>query len=95
MESSQTRVVNMHKARCDVVVDRSSIFGNPFSIPRDGTRIQVIERYRSWFFSRLADPTFYDAVENLRGLVLGCHCLPHFCHAQVIAAYLNGELSVD
>jgi hypothetical protein len=88
-----TRVVNMHFERCDVIVDRSSMFGNPFKAGRDGNRLQVIERYRSWFVSRLADPAFHAEAEKLKGKVLGCHCVPKPCHAHVIAAWCNGELA--
>ena len=89
-----TRVVNMHKESCDVIVDRTSIFGNPFSAGRDSTRLQVIDRYRGWFVNQLTDPEFYAAAENLKGKVLGCHCVPKPCHGHIIAAWCNGELAL-
>jgi len=88
-----TRVVNMHRDKCDVYVGRPSLFGNPFTPGKDGTRIQVIDRYRGWFINQLTDPTFHAAANDLKGKVLGCHCKPKFCHADVIAAWCNGELA--
>jgi hypothetical protein len=89
----KTRVVNVRNAGGDFVpVDRRTIFGNPFKIPRDGTREEVVEKYREWFMDRIAvDPGFRRAVMELRGCRLGCWCKPELCHGDVIAEWLNGE----
>jgi len=88
-----TRVVNLHKAHADVYVGRPSIFGNPFHVEPGVDRLQVIERYRLYFLDRVEkDPEFRAAAEELRGKALGCHCKPKPCHADVIAAWCNGEL---
>jgi hypothetical protein len=88
-----TRVVNLHKASCDVYIGRPSIFGNPFHAQSDADRLGVIEQFRTYFLDRVKnDSEFRSEVEKLRGKVLGCHCVPKFCHGHIIAAYLNGEL---
>jgi hypothetical protein len=84
-----TRVVNLRVEAYDAKICRGTIFGNPFQIVRDGTREQVIERYREWFNFLLRDEKFKEAVLELRGLTLGCFCAPFPCHGQVIADYLN------
>lgn len=42
----KTTVVNRHKASYDVYVGRGTKWGNPFEIGKDGTRLEVIEKYR-------------------------------------------------
>ena len=90
---TDTRVVNYRREECDVVVDRSSPFGNPFRIGRDGTRAQVVDKFREYFLDRISrDNSFREQVQELRGKVLGCSCRPEICHGDVIAAWLRGEL---
>jgi hypothetical protein len=83
-------VVHCKRSRYDVYIGRPSLFGNPFSIGRDGSREEVIERYRAYFLERVArDERFARAVEGLRGRVLGCWCRPLACHGDVIVEYLE------
>lgn len=74
-----------------VYVGRPSPFGNPYTIGKDGTREEVIQKYRAWFRHQLkTSDTFLVIVERLRtakGLV--CWCAPHPCHADVIVEYLK------
>ena len=88
-----TRVVNCHHDPYDVWVGRPSIWGNPYHEGRDGDRTTVIAKYQAWFLAHLRDPRFHLATVQLRGKVLGCACAPKPCHAMVIAAWLNGELT--
>ena len=75
-----------------VYVGRPSPLGNPWPLGRDGSREQVIARYRRWLWQRLqqADSPQRQALEELLGharrqpLVLLCWCHPLPCHAQVI-----------
>ena len=49
-----TTVVNGRTWKGDGVwVDRRSPYGNPFHIGRDGTREEVIAKYRWWFIARI------------------------------------------
>lgn len=73
-----------------VPIDRSSIFGNPFIIGKDGSREEVIEKYRVYFYNRLAnDKFFYERVLELSGKVLGCWCKPKACHGDIIVEFLE------
>lgn len=70
-----------------VRIDRRSPWGNPFVIGRDGTREEVIERYRA---SLLADPALLArARQELRGRDLACWCAPLPCHGDVLLALVN------
>ena len=82
-------VVNLRKDRFDVYIGRGSIFGNPFRIGEDGSRDQVIAKYRVWFYEKLTtDAIFRAKVEALKDKRLGCYCKPLACHGDVIVAFL-------
>lgn len=89
-EQPKTTVVNVHKEPYDVCIMRSSILGNPFVIGRDGTREEVVEKFKKYFVHcMLTDSNFRAAVENLRGKKIGCCCSPAACHGDVYAEFLN------
>lgn len=74
-----------------IPIDRRSLFGNPFRVGKDGTRKEVIEKYRKYFYSRLENEWgFKEWVATLKGGTLGCWCTPLPCHGDVIIEYLNG-----
>jgi hypothetical protein len=82
-KAKRTKVVHCGKEEYDVLVDRSTIFGNPFVIGVDGTRREVIEKYRQWVNTQ---PELLKEIRKLQGKTLGCWCKPkHACHADVIA----------
>lgn len=80
-----------------VYCGRGSIFGNPFKIGRDGTREEVIEKFKDYFFKKLTtDSNFRKEVHKLKGKILVCFCKPLPCHADIIEKYLNkGLLGFD
>lgn len=82
----QTVVVNLHKSRYDVYIGRGSKWGNPFVIGRDGTREQVIEKYRQHLRNR---PDLLQALPELRGKLLGCFCKPKPCHGDIFVELLG------
>ena len=65
-----------------VYVGRPSKWGNPFVIGRDGTRDQVIAKYRAWI---TCQPALLADLNELRGEDLVCWCAPQRCHADVLA----------
>lgn len=70
-----------------VFVGRPSDYGNPFSIGKDGTRLEVIEKYREWL--REHPEMVAKIKKNLRGKNLSCFCSPLRCHAEVIMEIAN------
>ena len=71
-------------------VGRPMPFGNPFRLIADGTRDEVVDKYRAWFADRIRDPVFRHQVEGLRNATaLVCFCAPLRCHADVIVEYLS------
>lgn len=77
-----TRVVYCRREPYDVFVGRPSAWANPFFIGRDGTRGEVIEKFRKWL---IRQPSLLRDVWTLRGMALGCDCTPLPCHGDVLA----------
>ena len=92
---NKTRVVNLkhilrNKEKYDVYCGRPGPFGNRFIIGKDGTREQVLEKYREYFYARLKiDNDFRNAIHELKGKRLACWCKPEKCHCDIIAEYLD------
>ena len=60
----------------------ASPLASPFRPGPDGSRAEVVARYREYLLSR---PDLLALLPDLRGRRLGCWCVPELCHAQVIA----------
>lgn len=85
-----TRVVNLRKDKYDVYIGRPSIFGNPFEIGKDGTREDVIEKYRKYLYDRINnDEEFRKKILELDSKTLGCFCKPERCHGDIIIEFLD------
>jgi hypothetical protein len=78
-------------------VGRPSALGNPFVVGRDGSRQEVIGKYRRWLWARLQEPgsaqerelgrLVAQAVAGELELLCWCHALP--CHAEVVRGLLG------
>jgi len=73
-----------------VRVDRQSEFGNPFVMPDDGDRGEVIAKFEKFYWPH--KPGLLDKIVDWRGKVLVCWCHPEACHADVIANTVNAAL---
>jgi hypothetical protein len=63
-------------------------WGNPFIIGRDGTREEVIQKYREWIM--LTQPELFGQIPiELKDKRLGCWCKPLPCHGDVLAELAN------
>jgi hypothetical protein len=60
----------------------ASPLASPFRPGPDGSRAEVVARYREYLLAR---PDLLALLPGLRGRRLGCWCVPEPCHAQVIA----------
>ncbi len=70
-----------------VYIGRPSKWGNHFVIGKDGTREQVIEKYRKWITSQ---PLLMDeAKTELKGKDVICWCSPLPCHGDVLVEIAN------
>ena len=81
------RVVNKYKEKHTVYIGRPSIFGNPYTIGKDGTREGVINLYRHYLTTNLK---LLKALYNLpKDAILGCYCKPLACHGDVLVKFYN------
>lgn len=85
------RILNCKLDDCSgaVYIGRPSVFGNPFVIGKDGTRDEVIAKYRRWFWARLRDEEFARQALSLKGRDLCCWCAPAPCHGDVIKRWFE------
>jgi ParB family chromosome partitioning protein len=68
-------------------VDRQTEWGNPFELPYDGTREEVIANYRDFYLPH--KPSLTSRVQELRGYALACWCAPEPCHGDVLVEIAN------
>jgi hypothetical protein len=74
-----------------VRVDRAGPWGNPFPAALYGGRERCLGLYCEWLLLR---PDVRErARSELRGRKLACWCSPMPCHADVLAAVVEGDLS--
>ena len=87
--SERTVVVNKYAEDYDVDIMRPTIWGNPFRIGLDGTREEVIQKYKE----RMAGlPHLIElARKKLKGKRLGCCCKPQTCHGDVLVEFIEDE----
>lgn len=78
-------VVHCKQDAFDVYIGRPSKWGNSFVIGQDGTRAEVIEKYR---LKLLESPELLADLHELEGKVLGCWCAPQPCHGDVLESLI-------
>jgi hypothetical protein len=66
----------------------ASPLANPFRPGPDGSREEVVARYRAYLLGR---PDLLALLPGLRGRRLGCWCAPLPCHAAVIAELADAD----
>lgn len=76
-----------------VRVDRRTQYGNPFEMPADGTREQVIANYAVHYLP--FKPSITAKSGDLLGKVLGCWCAPEPCHADVLRLAAEAGSATD
>ncbi len=92
---TETTVVNVRYSQCGQLIDRTTIFGNPFPEWKFG-REECLRRFETYFWSRIErDPAWKAEVLKLRGKVLGCWCKPLACHGEVYAAFLESYEQIE
>ena len=92
-------VVHVNKEHYDVLIDRTTIWGNPYShkentlaIYKVKTRKESIEKYREYI---LNNPELLTKLPELKGKVLGCWCKPLPCHGDVLIELLNQRVNLE
>ena len=87
---NEMKVVNVKEEEFDVYIGRGTKWGNKFREGVDGTREEVIKLYKEEF---LKSPwLFSDAIRELQGKILGCHCKPLPCHGDILIDFVQRGL---
>ncbi len=91
----ETRVVNLREESYEVYIGRkrdgSSKYGNPYVMGIDGTRDEVIKKYRDSVCRKLDSEewTLQEMRDDLQGKILGCFCKPMACHGDVLKEFVD------
>ena len=101
-----TVLVDMHSGKDEVLIewakdhdlfvsiDRDTDWGNPFKVGQDGSREEVIDRYR---YHLEGHPHLMERLKagELSGKVLGCWCYPDPCHGDVLIEYIYAHAHAE
>lgn len=64
---------------------KSSEFHNPFKIGKDGTREEVLEKYKNYITDKLKNNNqLVEELIKLKNKNLGCWCYPEKCHGNIL-----------
>ena len=96
----KSTVVNIRSEECEVYIGRKkgepNHFGNPFQIGKDGSRQEVIRKFREWIngiaYQNVEPERRQWILQNLHlleGKKLGCYCKPQSCHGDVYVEILD------
>jgi hypothetical protein len=70
--------------------EESSNFCNPYKIGIDGTREEVLNKYRRYINIRLQQSKeLEEELISLKGKNLGCWCNPEPCHGDILLELIN------
>ena len=89
------KVVNIYKDTYDVYIGRpgknnpDAEWGNPFSIGKDGTREEVLIKFKQYLWNKMESPSYCRKLYTLRGKTLGCFCKPNACHGDIYVAAIE------
>ena len=71
-----------------IYVGRPTTWGNPFKHPDDGTRNEVVKKYRAYISKKFSIASIRDV---LAGKDLACWRAPLTCHADILLELANSE----
>lgn len=69
-----------------ILIDRRTIWGNPFHLGKDGNRDEVCDKHEAWIVQQ---PELMNRLGELRGRHLMCHCAPLRCHGLTLLRLAN------
>jgi hypothetical protein len=88
-----TIVVNRYKEHFEIDIGRKSKWGNPYSHdPKSqaqyivGSREEAIFLYSKWILGQI---DLIADLNELKGKILGCFCLPKSCHGEFLCYLAN------
>ena len=71
----------------DVLVDRTTQWGNPYVLGKDGTRSEVIAKHKRMLWDEIKSGDLeLEEIAALDRKVLACWCAPLACHGDTLLA---------
>jgi len=93
---TKTKVVHCNKDSYDILIDRTTMWGNPFKIGKDGDRTDVIVKFDLWLngkdFVDFKQPKLQKILNNidqLDGQTIACWCKPRECHGDIYVKFIE------
>jgi len=89
-------VVNLSRTRdYDILIDRTTKWGNPYIMGKDGNRDEVCDKHEKWLMQwvlhkkeiiirGLSNKWVIEHLDELEGLIIACHCYPKRCHGDTL-----------
>lgn len=74
-----------------IYVGRPTFWGNKYVIGKDGTREEVVRKYKEHLDRVYSTKEIKEKLKELKGKNLVCHCAPKACHADVLLEYANKD----
>ena len=95
-----THVVHCKKEVYNILIDRTTKWGNPFVIGKDGNRLDVISKYKEWLdvwiinnkkvvIRGYSNKWVCEHLYLLKDKILACWCKPKSCHGDVLIELIN------
>ena len=68
----------------------SSNFANPFKIGKDGTREEVLIKYKKYIIEKIENNiSLKNELINMKDKNLGCWCFPEQCHGNILLELID------
>lgn len=83
------KIVHCERDYYDIYIGRGTKWGNPFKIGKDGTRKEVIDKYKDYI---LNNDELLSCIHELKDKTLGCWCYPKSCHGDVLKEIAEGKV---
>ena len=80
------KVVHCRQAKYDVLIDRTTKWGNPFIVGKYGTRAQCIKKFEEYL---IHNERLMESLHELKDKTLGCWCHPKPCHGDILKKYTD------
>jgi hypothetical protein len=83
----RTGVVFINKTRFP---QKSSNFANPYKIGKDGTREEILIKYKKYIINKLKNnKPLRNDLRSLKDKNLGCWCCPEMCHGDILLELID------
>lgn len=74
---------------------QSSKFANPYKIGKDGSREEVIIKYKNYITEKLKNENMLSELLDMKGKNLGCWCYPAMCHGNILLELIDTYTEIN